>query len=376
MKKMIFALALLAISVETMALSRVKVREYARFLSDRMAYVLDLSSGQYDDCYEINYDFVNAVGDLLDDMEAGYSDAYDDYYQYLDYRNEDLSYVLSSYQYSRFVSTECFYRPFCIYDGSWAFRPYMVYTNRYYFYRSAPLGYNGYYGAHARRYYSAGFYIGRYSGPRYDFVSIRRHHDFDNFRRRDFGPVISGHGGHGGPAYRPQPRPSAPKAGPGGSQRRPDAGRVNPGRSQDRPNGGRVNNDRPQDRRNAPKVSPGRSNNRPGGFDVNRGRSNDRRNDPGVSSGSSNNRPGGFDVNRGRSNDRRNDPGVSSDRSKDRPSGSSATPSRSQDRRNDSGMSSSRSQSSSSSPSVKQGQQRNDSRQGGGGGGVVRRGRG
>jgi hypothetical protein len=362
MKKMIFALALLAISVETMALSRVKVREYARFLSDRMAYVLDLSSGQYDDCYEINYDFVNAVGDLLDDMEAGYSDAYDDYYQYLDYRNEDLSYVLSSYQYSRFVSTECFYRPFCIYDGSWAFRPYMVYTNRYYFYRSAPLGYNGYYGAHARRYYSAGFYIGRYSGPRYDFVSIRRHHDFDTFRRRDFGPVISGHGGHGGPAYRPQPRPSAPKAGPGGSQRRPDAGRVNPGRSQDRPNGGRVNNDRPQDRRNDSKVNPGNSNNRPGGFDVNRGRSNDRRNDPGVSSGnskdrrndskvspsSSNNRPGGFDVNRGRSNDRSNDSGVSN----------------------------SRSQSGSSSPEVKQGQQRNDSRQGGGGGGVVRRGRG
>ena len=63
MKKVILALVILAASVDMMALGRSKVREYARFLSDRMAYELGLSSGQYDDCYEINYDFVDAVAE-------------------------------------------------------------------------------------------------------------------------------------------------------------------------------------------------------------------------------------------------------------------------------------------------------------------------
>lgn len=267
---MMFALAVFAISVDMMALTRSKVREYARFLSDRMAYELDLSSGQYDDCYEINYDFINAVGDLLDGMESGDPRTFEDYYLYLDYRNEDLSYVLSSYQYSRFLSTESFFRPFCIYEGAWAFRPYMVYTNRNYFYRALPFGYNGYYGTHARRYYSAGFYVGRYAGPHYDFVPIRRQRDYGTFHRRDFGPVYSGHGNPARPSSRPGPGSVEPKAGPGRPQSRPGGNHARPGRSQGHSKDSRVNPGRPQNRPSAPEVKQdrGRKDSRQGGGGV------------------------------------------------------------------------------------------------------------
>ncbi len=299
MKKIIFALALVVISVDMMALSRAKVREYARFLSDRMAYELDLSSGQYDDCYEINYDFVNAVGDLLDDMETGDSRALDDYYVNLDYRNEDLSYVLSSYQYNRFVSTECFYRPFCIYDGAWAFRPYMVYSNRTYFYMSLPIGYNGYFGAHARRYYSAGFYVGRYSGSRYDFTPIRRHRNYQTFRQRDFGPVFSGHGNPGRPSYRPQPRPISPSVNPSRPQGRPNANRVQPARPQNRPDGNRVQPNRTQNRPDGSNVKPDRSQNRSDGNRVQPNRQQERTNDSRVSPDKSQGRSEGSGVKQG-----------------------------------------------------------------------------
>ena len=265
MKKVILALVILAASVDMMALGRSKVREYARFLSDRMAYELGLSSGQYDDCYEINYDFVDAVGDLLDDMECGDPIAIDNYYRYLDYRNEDLSYVLSSYQYSRFISTESFYRPFCIYNGAWAFRPYMTYSNRNYFYMSIPFGYNGYYGAHARRYYSAGFYVGRYSGPRYVYSPIRHHRDYKTFHRRDFGPVVSGHGNPRPPSYRPAPRPHGPQARPYRPAPRPDGPQVRPYRPAPRPDGPQVRPNRPAPRPDGPQVRPNRPAPRPDG---------------------------------------------------------------------------------------------------------------
>lgn len=290
MKKIMFAFVMLAVSAGVMALSRSKVREYARFLSDRMAYELRLSSGQYDDCYEINYDFIDAVGDLLDDVECGDADAIDSYYRYLDYRNEDLSCVLSSSQYSRLLSKECFYRPFCIYDGSWAFRPYMVYTNRNYFYMSIPFGYNGYYGAHGRRYFSAGFYVGRYSGPRYVFTPIRHRQDYVSYPRRDFGPIVSGHGYSGRPGYRPRPegprpggpqaRPDRPQPRPNGPQNRPNGPQMRPNGPQNRPNGPQARPNGPQNRTNGPQTRPDGSQNRPNGSQTRPGGSQSRPSGP------------------------------------------------------------------------------------------------
>ena len=53
---------MLAVSIPSMgAMSIGKMRENARFLTDKMAYELDLSPLQYDDVYEVNYDFINNI---------------------------------------------------------------------------------------------------------------------------------------------------------------------------------------------------------------------------------------------------------------------------------------------------------------------------
>lgn len=189
MKKIFFAFIVGLASLNAMALSSSKIREHARFLSDRMAYELDLSPMQYDDVYEINYDFIRAVDNLMDDVVLGYIDAIDRYYDYLDYRNDDLRYVLSSRQYSQFLLDEYFFRPIYVSRSSWNFRIYNVYNNRSFFYYDRPSGYYSYIGSHARRYYSNGYYVSRYSASNRHqvVVKIRSSRDFDMHRRNDFG---------------------------------------------------------------------------------------------------------------------------------------------------------------------------------------------
>ena len=80
-------------------MSKSKIRTSARFLTDRMAYELDLTPRQYDDFYEINYDFLYEANLVMDDVMRGYRDAIYYYYELLDRRNEDASYVLNYYQY-------------------------------------------------------------------------------------------------------------------------------------------------------------------------------------------------------------------------------------------------------------------------------------
>ena len=50
---------MLGMSIPAMgAMSMSKMRQNARFLTDRMAYELNLTPMQYDDVYEVNYDFI------------------------------------------------------------------------------------------------------------------------------------------------------------------------------------------------------------------------------------------------------------------------------------------------------------------------------
>jgi len=76
MKKIIFTLiAIGMVSMSTMsmaAMSLNKVRQETRFLTDKMAYELDLSTDQYNDTYEINYDFIYNVRYIMDDVIFGY----------------------------------------------------------------------------------------------------------------------------------------------------------------------------------------------------------------------------------------------------------------------------------------------------------------
>ena len=150
---------MLAVSIPSMgAMSMSKVRQNARFLTDKMAYELNLSQMQYDDVYEVNYDFINSVRYIMDDVVRGSDYALDCYYDYLDYRNEDLRWILSASQYRRFLNVEYFYRPIYTTQNSWLFRVYNVYRDVKLFYFGKPHHYKTYNGGHSRHHHHAGFY--------------------------------------------------------------------------------------------------------------------------------------------------------------------------------------------------------------------------
>ena len=103
MKRILFILfaAIMSTTVCHAAMSNSRVRKETRFLTDKMAYELNLNTAQYNDVYEINYDFISGVRYLMDDVLRGEEWALNRYYDYLDVRNDDLRWVLSSRQYSR-----------------------------------------------------------------------------------------------------------------------------------------------------------------------------------------------------------------------------------------------------------------------------------
>ena len=108
---LLFAIGLSASMTVMAGMSTSKVRKETRFLTDKMAYELNLSTQQYNDAYEINYDFVYSVRNIMDYVARGYEWALDDYYEALDIRNDDLRWVLSDGQYRRFMDADYFYRP-------------------------------------------------------------------------------------------------------------------------------------------------------------------------------------------------------------------------------------------------------------------------
>ncbi len=191
MKKTI-ALILVALitSVNAMAMSNSSIRTHARFLADRMAYELDLTPSQYDDCYEINYDFIYSVNRIMNDVVRGYTDAINMYYLYLDYRNDDLRYVLTTRQYSRFMMLDYFYRPIYTNGRDWNFRVYTIYSNRTFYYYDAPRVYKHYAGAHNRGVNNGnGYYTNRHGNDHYNGNDHRISNgtNMNNYRRGDFG---------------------------------------------------------------------------------------------------------------------------------------------------------------------------------------------
>ena len=159
----ILLIALLAINAESFAaMSLSDIRREARFLTDRMGHELGLSNRQYNDVYEINFDFFYQVNEVIDDVVYGYDDAVDYYYYLLDVRNEDLMYVLRSRQYRRFIDRDYFYRPLYLAGNTWGLRIYSHYSDRNYFYFSIPVSYHSYSGAHYRIHFAHSYYAGMY----------------------------------------------------------------------------------------------------------------------------------------------------------------------------------------------------------------------
>ena len=145
---------MLGMSIPAMgAMSMSKMRQNARFLTDRMAYELNLTPMQYDDVYEVNYDFIDNVRYIMDDVVRGYGYAVDRYYEFLDYRNDDLRWILSASQYRRFLGVDYFYRPIYTTAKKWIFRIYDHYRDVNHFYFSKPHHYKTYKGGHYRTHF-------------------------------------------------------------------------------------------------------------------------------------------------------------------------------------------------------------------------------
>lgn len=189
---LLFAIGLNASMTMMASMSTSKVRKETRFLTDKMAYELDLNTRQYNDIYEINYDFIYSVRNIMDYVVRGDEWAVNDYYEALDIRNDDLRWVLNDSQYRRFMGADYFYRPIYVTGGRWNFRIYINYPNRGLFYFGVPYHYRTYCGAHYRPHlHHVSYYRGRYNDFGHYPTShrVRDQRVFHSYRRSDFGSV-------------------------------------------------------------------------------------------------------------------------------------------------------------------------------------------
>ena len=195
MKKMMIALlAMLTIAASGKAMSYEQARNEALFLTDKMAYELNLTDEQYEAAYEINLDYLMGV--------TSYDDVYGDYWER---RNRDLSYILLDAQWQAYIAASYFYRPLYWSAGYWHFGIYARYPHRDYFYFGRPAFYATYRGAHAWHLHGT---HGYYYNHRHHFRPAGRTHYgmLDRWNRGDFrhhhGGSIGHHGGrpehHGG----------------------------------------------------------------------------------------------------------------------------------------------------------------------------------
>ena len=178
MKRMIIALVAMFMLTFTTAsaMSYEQARQQALFLTDKMAYELNLTEDQYEAAYEVNLDYLMSV------------DTYDDLYgAYWRQRNMDLSYILLDWQYRTYINATYFYRPLYWNAGYWHFGIYARYPRRDYFYFGRPHFYVSYRGGHSWRVNgNRSWYHGRsFGGPRpggNPRIGMR-----DGFNRGDYG---------------------------------------------------------------------------------------------------------------------------------------------------------------------------------------------
>ena len=141
MKRYILSImAMMTMALTTNAMSFTQAQREALFLTDKMAYELNLTDEQYDACYEINLDYLMDVS-TVDDL----------YGTYWSRRNLDMSYILLDWQLSAFRAASYFYRPLYWSAGCWHFGIYARYPRRTFFYFSRPTVYVSYRGGHSWR---------------------------------------------------------------------------------------------------------------------------------------------------------------------------------------------------------------------------------
>ena len=188
MKKMFFALmTMLTLSVTASAMSYEQARNEALFLTDKMAYELNLTDEQYEAAYEINLDYLMGV--------TGRNDVFGTYWER---RNLDLSYILLDWQWNAFLAASYFYRPLYWEAGYWHFGIYRHYPRRDYFFFGRPHFYATYRGGHAWHVIGGhGYYHGHsniYRAPHREHFGMHDRWNRGDFRgSRNSSTRITGH---------------------------------------------------------------------------------------------------------------------------------------------------------------------------------------
>ena len=140
MKKLMILAMMMVMTILANAMSYTAAKNEALFLSDKMAYELNLTDAQYDAVYEINLDYLMSVNGAGDVFGTWWSR-----------RNADLRYVLTAWQYDKYAALGYFYRPLSWERGSWVFNIYSHYTNRSHFYKARPTVFISYKGGNNRK---------------------------------------------------------------------------------------------------------------------------------------------------------------------------------------------------------------------------------
>lgn len=171
-------ISVLMLTIPAKGMSYEQAREQALFLTDKMAYELNLTDAQYEAAYEINLDYFMGV--------TSYDDVFGVYWRQ---RNFDLQCVLLDWQWRSYLDCLYFYRPLYWGDGYWHFRIYARYPHRDYYFFGCPRFYAEYHGGHSWRYNGGRSW---YSGRERDYRDYRRgdgmHSRFDN---GDYGRGVS-----------------------------------------------------------------------------------------------------------------------------------------------------------------------------------------
>lgn len=241
MKRYLLTLLITLFAFSAKAISYDEASRQAWFLTDKMAYELNLTPEQCDRAYQINLDYLMSLRTPSD--LTGY---------YWQYRDSDLRCILFDWQYNLMRTLDYFFRPVRYYQSAWYY-PVLDHYRYGYYYFDRPLVCINYRGGMWRR--------RGHSDPS-PYLSMRPERGWgmrDQYKNRNW------LGNNMNPA--PRPMPSRPGTRPGQDNKfpypgnRPDNGRPSTGIGQG--NGGRPGNNggRPNNGRNDSSHSSG--NNRP-----------------------------------------------------------------------------------------------------------------
>ena len=140
MKRTLLSLLLLAVlAIKAAAMPYEEARDRAWFLTDKMAYELNLTPEQYDRAYEINLNYFMSI-----------RTASDCYGYYWNYRDADFRCILFDWQYNLFSSIDYFFRPIRWVRSSWYY-PVCDHYRYGYYYFDRPAIYVTYHGGAWRR---------------------------------------------------------------------------------------------------------------------------------------------------------------------------------------------------------------------------------